>query len=549
MASLFMDASSELIHSLLPVFMSSVLGTSIVTIGFVEGIAEATAAITKVFSGTLSDYAGRRKPLMVFGYGLAAATKPMFPLASSLTWVFLGRFIDRIGKGIRGAPRDALVADVTPPALRGTAYGLRQALDSVGAFVGPLLAVLLMRWFADDIRTVLWFGVLPAFVAVALLVIFIREPERHSRPEQARAPGREPGRDSAGHPEQDDAAVRRAPSLFSLAMLQQLPLRYWLIVQLSALFTLARFSEAFLVLKVTDAGVGAALVPIVLVVMNVVYALSAYPAGYVSDHLGRWGVLAAVALAWPALGGVLYLLGAEVVFAVCLACSLAMAAAILAIRTRVTPITADQGVTAWSRALSGLAYVRRQPIIFGAITLDLFAVLLGGVTALLPIYAKDILVTGPWGLGLLRSAPAIGALGMSIVLAHVQMQHRIGHILFVTVAMFGVSSIAFAFSTYLVISMIALTVYGACDAISVVIRHSLVQTNTPHEMLGRVLAVNFMFTGTSGTLGEFRAGAVAAAFGAFTSVLVGGVGAVLVALLWMRLFPEIRRIDSLGPKH
>lgn len=306
MASLFMDASSELIHSLLPVFMSSVLGASIVTIGFVEGIAEATAAITKVFSGTLSDCAGRRKPLMVFGYGLAAATKPLFPLASSLTWVFLGRFIDRIGKGIRGAPRDALVADVTPPALRGTAYGLRQALDSVGAFVGPLLAVLLMRWFADDIRTVLWFGVLPAFVAVALLVIFIREPERHSRPEQARAPGREPGRDSAGHPEQDDAAVRRAPSLFSLAMLQQLPLRYWLIVQLSALFTLARFSEAFLVLRAQNIGLAVAYIPAVMIVMNICYAGIAYPGGVVADRIGHRHLLQV---------GLLMLIAADLVLA------------------------------------------------------------------------------------------------------------------------------------------------------------------------------------------------------------------------------------------
>ena len=150
-----------------------------VTIGVVEGVAEATTSITKIFSGALSDYFGKRKLLVVFGYGLGAATKPMFPLASSVTWVFLGRFVDRIGKGIRGAPRDALVADITPPALRGTAYGLRQALDSVGAFLGPLLAVLLMGWFANDIRTVLWFGVVPAVIAVALLIVFVREPERH----------------------------------------------------------------------------------------------------------------------------------------------------------------------------------------------------------------------------------------------------------------------------------------------------------------------------------------------------------------------------------
>ena len=169
-----MDALSELVHSLLPVFMVSVLGASMLTIGVVEGVAEATSSITKIFSGAISDYFGKRKLLVVLGYGLGAVTKPMFPLATSVTWVFLGRFVDRIGKGIRGAPRDALVADITPAALRGTAYGLRQALDSVGAFLGPLMAVLLMGWFANDIRTVLWFGVVPAVIAVALLIVFVR---------------------------------------------------------------------------------------------------------------------------------------------------------------------------------------------------------------------------------------------------------------------------------------------------------------------------------------------------------------------------------------
>jgi hypothetical protein len=184
-------------------------------------------------------------------------------------------------------------------------------------------------------------------------------------------------------------------------------------------------------------------------------------------------------------------------------------------------------------------------VVLGAISLDLFAMLLGGVTALLPIYAKDVLVTGPWGLGLLRSAPAIGALAISVWLAHHQIKQRVGHVLFIAVAAFGLATVAFAFSTSIVLSILALAVYGAGDAVSVVIRHSLVQTRTPHEMLGRVLAVNFMFTGTSGTLGEFRAGAVAALFGAFTSVLVGGVGAIVVALLWMKLFPELRRIDTI----
>jgi len=175
LGSMFMDISSELVHSLLPVFMVGVLGASMVTVGVVEGIAEATAAITKVFSGAISDYLGKRKFIVVLGYGLSAFTKPMFPLATSISWVFLARFIDRIGKGIRGAPRDALVADIAPPELRGAAYGLRQALDSAGAFLGPLLAIALMAWLANDIKAVLWVAVLPAFIAVALLAAAVRE--------------------------------------------------------------------------------------------------------------------------------------------------------------------------------------------------------------------------------------------------------------------------------------------------------------------------------------------------------------------------------------
>src|SRR2546428_9602870 len=180
--SLFMDTSSELIHSLLPVFLSTVLGASMTTIGVLEGAAEATAAITKVFSGTLSDYLGKRKLLVVLGYGLGAATKPIFPLATSVSWVFGARFVDRIGKGIRGAPRDALVADLTLPELRGSAYGLRQSLDTVGAFVGPLLAMVLMALLASDIRAVFWAATLPAVLSVLLLVGAVRGPQRSQRP-------------------------------------------------------------------------------------------------------------------------------------------------------------------------------------------------------------------------------------------------------------------------------------------------------------------------------------------------------------------------------
>ncbi len=268
--SLFMDVSSELIHSLLPAFMATVLGASMLTIGLIEGVAEATAAITKVFSGVLSDYFGRRKLLLVLGYALAALTKPIFPLAPTVGWVFTARFLDRVGKGIRGAPRDALVADLAPPALRGAAYGLRQALDSVGAFVGPLLAAALMVWFANEIRPVMWVAVVPAFIAVALLALYVREPAR------------------AG-------AGARAP--LTVADARRLPLRYWLVVLLGAVFTLARFSEAFVLLRAQDVGLALGYVPLVLIAMNVAYAGLAYPAGAAADRVSpRTLLLAGLAL-------------------------------------------------------------------------------------------------------------------------------------------------------------------------------------------------------------------------------------------------------------
>jgi len=259
LASMFMDISSESVHSILPVFLVGTLGASMITIGVIEGIAEATAAIVKVFSGTLSDILRKRKFLMVLGYGLAALTKPIFPLATSVGWVFTARFVDRIGKGIRGAPRDALVADIAPPQLRGAAFGLRQALDSVGAFIGPLLALVLMAWLADDIRTTLWVAVLPAFIAVALLITYVREPERSHAETSSRTPLRP-------------------------ADLKRLPLRFWLVVLLGAVFTLARFSEAFLVLRGRDVGLSAGSIPLIMVVMNAFYALFAYPAGAAADR-------------------------------------------------------------------------------------------------------------------------------------------------------------------------------------------------------------------------------------------------------------------------
>jgi MFS family permease len=248
-------------------------------------------------------------------------------------------------------------------------------------------------------------------------------------------------------------------------------------------------------------------------------------------------------IAGPAIGGLLYVFGAATVYLVCTAVFV-LASALVSLITLQGPPPEKKPVTL-ETLFAGFRYIRHNKVVLGAISLDLFAMLLGGVTALLPIYAKDVLDTGPWGLGLLRSAPAIGALAISVWLAHHQLEHRIGHVLLGAVSVFGLAAIAFAFSTSLLISIAALAVYGAADAVSVVIRHSLVQMRTPNEMLGRVMAVNFMFTGTSGTLGEFRAGAVAALFGAFASVLVGGIGAVAVALLWMRLFPEMARIDRI----
>jgi len=266
LSAMFMDMSSELVHSLLPVFMVSVLGASMVTIGFLEGVAEATAAITKIFSGALSDYLGKRKFLVVLGYGLGAITKPVFPLAPSISWVFGARFTDRVGKGIRGAPRDALVADITPAELRGAAYGLRQSLDSVGAFLGPLLAIAFMALWANDIRTVLWIAVLPAFIAVAL-IFGVREPARTNQADNS--------------------------SPISLSSAQRLQSGYWIIVAFGAVFTLARFSEAFLVLRAQSVGLPVGFVPMIMIVMNLVYAASAYPAGIVSDHLSRRMMLCA----------------------------------------------------------------------------------------------------------------------------------------------------------------------------------------------------------------------------------------------------------------
>ncbi|MGZ5875535.1 MAG: MFS transporter [Bradyrhizobium sp.] len=263
---MLMDISSEIIHALLPVYLVTVLGASMVTVGFIEGIAEATASITKVFSGALSDWLGKRKLLAVIGYGLAAFTKPIFPLAPSVSWLVAARFIDRIGKGIRGAPRDALVADIAPTHLRGASFGLRQSLDTVGAFVGPALAIGLMWLTANSFQAVFWVAVIPAFLAVALLVFAVDEPERPS-------------------------GLRKVQSPLSVAELKRLGLAYWWIVGIAVVFSLARFSEAFLILRAQAVGLPVMLVPLVLVLMNVVYAFAAYPAGVLSDHVNRVTIL------------------------------------------------------------------------------------------------------------------------------------------------------------------------------------------------------------------------------------------------------------------
>ena len=281
LVSLCMDLSSEMIHALLPVFLVSVLGSSIVTLGLIEGIAEGTASIAKVFSGVLSDRLGARKPLVLAGYGLAALSKPLFPLATSAGWVLGARFIDRVGKGIRGAPRDALVADVTTPETRGAAYGLRQTLDTAGALLGPLAAIGLMSILDDQVRTVFWIAALPAFIAVLLLAFGVKEPPRPV----------------------DSQAPRRLPRWRDLYHLSG---AFWAVAAIGAIVTLARFSEAFLVLRAHDAGLSVGWTPLALAVMNAAYVASAYPAGWLSDRVDR---------VWLMVVGLTVLIAADLVLA------------------------------------------------------------------------------------------------------------------------------------------------------------------------------------------------------------------------------------------
>ena len=277
--SLFMDMSSELVHAILPVYLTTVLGLSVLAVGIIEGVAEATASMLKVVSGFLSDRFATRKPLALLGYGLAALTKPVFPMADTAFGVVAARFVDRVGKGIRGAPRDAIVADVTPPHLRDAAYGLRQSLDTVGAFAGPLLAMLFLWLWAGDLRMVLWVAVVPAVIAVGLLAFGVEEP-----PVQT--------------PQRRTAALQ-------FAAMGHLPSGFWHLLVLTALFSLARLSEAFLILRAQELQLALLWIPLVMIVMSAVYSLSSYPAGLLATRFGKNALLAASLVALVAATSVL----------------------------------------------------------------------------------------------------------------------------------------------------------------------------------------------------------------------------------------------------
>ena len=272
--SLLMDVSSEMIHSLLPLFMATTLGASVIVIGIIEGVAEATALILKVFSGVISDYVGKRKGLALLGYGLGALSKPLFAIAPTSGVVFSARMIDRVGKGIRGAPRDALVADVTPPEIRGAAYGLRQSLDTIGAFLGPLLAVALMFVWDNDFQSIFWVAAIPAVLSIALLGFGLKEPRT--------------------------AVVQKRTNPLRRENLKKLSTAYWWVVAIGSIFTLARFSEAFLVLRAQQMAIPLFAIPLVMVAMNLVYSLTAYPFGKLSDSMShskmlQWGLLVLIA--------------------------------------------------------------------------------------------------------------------------------------------------------------------------------------------------------------------------------------------------------------
>lgn len=373
--SLFMDVSSEMIHSLLPVFLVTVLGASVATVGLIEGIGEGTAYISKLFSGWLSDRLGKRKALTVFGYALGALSKPLFAVAPTASWVLMARFSDRVGKGIRGAPRDALVGDLSPPALRGAAFGLRQSLDTIGAFAGPLLAMALMALLSDDFRLVFWFAVVPGLIAVAILATAVREPAKEA-----------------------SAAEPRPPIRWS--DLRRFGAPFWGVVAVGAVLTLARFSEAFLILRAEGVGLQLALVPLVLVVMNIVYAASAYPMGALSDRHDRRLVLG---------GGFLALILADLV--------LAFAAGIWTVFLGIGLWGLHMGMTQGLLAalVSDTAPVELRGTAFG------FFNLASGVALLLASLVAGIMwdVIGPSATFLAGAAfTAIGLLSAFVVMGH-----------------------------------------------------------------------------------------------------------------------------------
>lgn len=264
--SLFMDLSSEIYHALLPAFITLVLGLPATALGAIDGIAEATANFAKLFSGRLSDRSLKRKPWVMLGYGLGALSKPLFPIAASAPAVLIARFADRIGKGIRGSPRDAIVADETPPEIRGRAFGLRQALDTAGALLAPLVAIGLMAWLASDIRAVFWIAVIPAGISFLLSWLALREPEQHLAP------------------------LKKSPFFAGFKQLDKETKR---LLQVGFLFTLARFSEGFLILKGIDIGLNEAMSPLTLAIFNLAYVALAYPAGALSDRMRPRSILIA----------------------------------------------------------------------------------------------------------------------------------------------------------------------------------------------------------------------------------------------------------------
>jgi len=266
LVSLFMDLSSEIYHALLPAFITLVLGLPATALGAIDGVAEATANLAKLFSGRLSDRSLRRKPWVMAGYGLAALSKPLFPLATTAPAVLAARFADRLGKGIRGSPRDAMIADETPAAIRGRAFGLRQALDTAGALLAPLVAIGLMWWLASNIRAVFWIAVIPAGISFLLAWLALREPERHLAP------------------------LKKSPFFAGFRQLDKGTRR---LLQGGFLFTLARFSEGFLILKGIDIGLSAAMSPLTLAIFNLAYVALAYPAGALSDRMSPRAILMA----------------------------------------------------------------------------------------------------------------------------------------------------------------------------------------------------------------------------------------------------------------